>query len=129
MLTENQEKVMSALLTTRTQTEAAEAAGVSTRTIRNYLSDPEFKYEYQAMCAVMMQEAALVSQNLLCNAIYALNDMVTGDDVPPNIKLQAARTIIETNLKLSHYAGDVVNYVDMDGRKKFDKKSDELFGF
>ena len=42
-MTHKKERLLAALLTSRTKKEAAKAAGISERTMRTYFDDPEFR--------------------------------------------------------------------------------------
>lgn len=50
-MTHKKERLLAALLTSRTKKEAAKAAGISERTMRTYFDDPEFRAAYKQAAA------------------------------------------------------------------------------
>lgn len=46
-MTSNEERALSALLTSKTKLEAAEKAGITDRTMRRYFENPEFCQRYR----------------------------------------------------------------------------------
>ena len=101
VLTAKQQKALTALLNNRTQEEAAKAAGIAPRTLRNYLSDTDFKQEYIKRCSEMVSDATRQAQQGLCPSINALRAIVDDAEQPPTARIQAARILIDTSVKLT----------------------------
>ena len=70
----DKEKALCALLTSETQAEAAQKAGVSRRTISSYLADPEFAAEYRRRKRKLLTEASNQIQRSMKAAISALDN-------------------------------------------------------
>ena len=78
-MTPKQQKALLALLTTPTKEKAAAAAGITSKTLRGYLADPEFQAEYRKAFAGMVEDSGEGSQ----------------------FRISAARSILEYSLKLT----------------------------
>ena len=97
MSTGTRDRIMAALLSTATEKQAAEAAGVSPRTVRAYLADKEFSDEYEARRKALVKEATDQLQRALSSAVEAVRRIVTeGSNAE---KLTACRTILEYGLR------------------------------
>ena len=72
-MTPNKEKLLAALLTSRTKKEAAAAAGISDRTMRSYFEDKEFCQRYREAFAGVIEDATRQAQALLMpvDALFA----------------------------------------------------------
>ena len=64
-MTPNEERALSALLTSKTKLEAAEKAGITDRTMRRYFENPEFCQRYREAFAGVVQDATRRAQQLL----------------------------------------------------------------
>ena len=105
MLTPKQSKALQALLTQPTKAAAAEAAGISPRTLRDYLNDQDFQTEYKKAVYEILQTATRQAQMSLSPAIIALRDICESDDSmqKPGTgnRIAAARTLLEYGLKMT----------------------------
>ena len=100
-MTQTKEKVLHALLTERTTTAAAAACGITDRTIRNYLRDPEFIQEYNAAFGLMINKAMRKAQQSMESAVEVLQEIAADQREDGAIRVNAAQSIIEYGLKLS----------------------------
>ena len=89
----NREKVMAALLSSGTQTEAAEKCGITTRTLRTYLADPEFSEEFTRRKRQLITDATRQLQSSYPAAIKALREIVEGGS--EGARISAARALLE----------------------------------
>lgn len=91
------ERIMTALLSTFNEKKAAEAAGVSTRTIRAYLADKSFSEEYEARRKALVEDATEHLKKTLASAVETVREIMTmGSN---SEKLTACRMILEYGLK------------------------------
>ena len=110
-MTAKQSKALSALLTHNTRREAAAAAGLTDRTLRSYLSDPEFLKEYKAAFAALVEDAAQQGKQILSPALTVLKEIMLDAEESAAARVSAAKAAIDFALKLSE-AVDVVARVD-----------------
>lgn len=94
-------KAMAALLTSSTQQEAAKKAGLSERTIRVYLNDPDFAAEYSQRRQELLEAATAQLQQSLAAAVAALREIVEADESSDNARISAGRVLLEYGLKYS----------------------------
>jgi len=89
----NHPKALLALLSTSSVKEAAEMCGLSDRTLRNYLSDPEFKQAYDHERLRMFAEGvARLVQGATSAADVFIDELKHSD---PDIRIRAARSLWE----------------------------------
>lgn len=100
-MTPKQNKVLAALLTAPSKAAAAQAAGISPRTLRDYLADPTFRQEYQKAFAGLVEDAARQAQQALALAISTLTEIMGNTDEQATARIQAARSTLEYALKLT----------------------------
>lgn len=94
----NKDKALAALLSCRTQQEAAAQAGIAERTLRGYLEDPSFCAEYERRRRKLVDEAAATIQKSLQAAIHSLNKIVN-DGKDKRAVVAASRTLLEYGLR------------------------------
>ena len=99
-LTQKQQKALSALLTNPTKEAAAKAAGIESKTLRRYLTDPEFQAEYQKAVSGMIEDAATQARQSLNPALSCLED---GGETA-TARISAARSLLEYGLRLTEIA-------------------------
>ena len=75
-MTPKQQKALLALLTNPTKERAAAAAGITTKTLRGYLADPEFQAEYKKAFAGLVEDATRQVQQALAPALSTLREVV-----------------------------------------------------
>ena len=110
-MTRNQERALAALIGSPTQEAAAAKAGITSRTLRRYLQDPEFSAEYERLTGQLVVGAALQAQKSLAPALNALLEIATDADAGMGPRVQAARGLLEYGIRLSELA-DVYSRIE-----------------
>ena len=100
----NKEKLLAALLTSRSKKEAAAAAGIAERTMRTYFEDPEFFQRYREAFAGVIEDATTQAQALLMPALSTLQTVMEDEEIPAQARITAAKSIIDYSLKLTEQA-------------------------
>lgn len=100
-MTPKQQKALLALLTNPTKEKAAAAAGITSKTLRGYLADPEFQAEYRKAFAGMVEDAARQAQQAIAPALSTLREVVEDSGEGSQFRISAARSILEYSLKLT----------------------------
>lgn len=99
-MTPKQQKALLALLTNPTKEKAAAAAGITSKTLRGYLADPEFQAEYRKAFAGMVEDATRQAQQAIAPALSTLREVVDSGE-SSQFRISAARSILEYSLKLT----------------------------
>lgn len=102
-MTPRKERVIASLITHSTYKEAAEAAGITPRTLSSYLHDPEFIRAYKKASAETMDAATRQLQQSLTAAIDRLTRIVENDDESSSAHIAAAKTLLDSSLKFSEF--------------------------
>lgn len=106
-LTAGQVKALEALVTTRTQKEAAAAAGISDRTLRGYMNDPLFRSELERVQSERLTAAVIKATSAMSVALDALEDVAQhGSD---NNRIAAATALLRCG-------GELVEAYSLDTR-------------
>lgn len=100
-MTPRKERALQALLTCPTKKAAAEQAGITPRTLRDYLADPEFQAEYKKAFQTLVAEATRQAQQSLSPALSALKFIVEDDGESSSSRIAAARALLEYGLRLT----------------------------
>ena len=100
-MTLKQQKALLALLTEPTKTKAAGAAGITMKTLRGYLADPEFQAEYKKAFGSMVEDATRQAQQALAPALSTLREIVEDGGENAQARISAARSILEYSMKLT----------------------------
>lgn len=103
-MTPSKEKLLAALLTSRSKKEAAAAAGIAERTMRTYFEDPEFCQRYREAFAGVIEDATRQAQALLMPALSTLQTVMEDEEIPAQARITAAKSIIDYSLKLTEQA-------------------------
>ena len=119
-MTPNKEKLLAALLTSRSKKEAAAAAGIAERTMRTYFEDPEFCQRYREAFAGVIEDATRQAQALLMPALSTLQTVMEDEEIPAQARITAAKSIIDYSLKLTEQA-DVLEQL-----RELERWKDEL---
>ena len=106
MINKNKERALAALVSCPTQEAAAARAGISSRTLRNYMKDPEFAEEYRKRNSQLVTAATLQIQRSLAPAINTLREIAEDSSANMTARIQAARGLLEYGIRLSEL-GDV----------------------
>lgn len=110
-MTPKQNKVLAALLTAPSKAAAAQAAGISPRTLRDYLADPTFRQEYQRAFAGLVEDATRQAQKSLSPALSTLREIVEDKGEDAQARISAARAILSNGLKLTETT-DILTRLD-----------------
>ena len=86
-MTARQQKALAALLTSPSKAAAAKAAGISPRTLRDYLADPDFQTAYRDAFGNMVEDATRQAQQAISPDAQA--------------RISAARAILSHGIKLT----------------------------
>lgn len=97
----NDEKLLLALLTTSTISGAAEKAGVTEKTIRNRLSDNDFRAEYKRRQSMTLDSACKALQDAMTDAVSVLTSIMKEADTSPSARIAAARSVCEYSIKMT----------------------------
>ena len=95
------EQIIAALISSGTITKAAEAAGISSRTIYERMTHREFKAAYRAAKSDLIRQAVFNMDNKLTDAINTIADIMNDKNANPAIRLQAAQTILNNAQKFA----------------------------
>ena len=110
-MTPNEERALSALLTSKTKLEAAEKAGITDRTMRRYFENPEFCQRYREAFAGVVQDATRRAQQLLEPALSTLQTVMEDEEIPAQARITAARSIIDYSMRLTEQ-NDIMQQLD-----------------
>lgn len=99
-MTPSKEKALAALLTCTTKQQAAEKAGISPRTLRGYLADPEFQEEYKKAFSGLITDVTRQAQQSLAPALSTLREIVEDKGEDAQARISAARAILSHGMKL-----------------------------
>lgn len=95
------EVIIAALLQHGTVREAAQAAGVTARTIYDRMQSQDFTAEYSAAKNELLRKASLSVNDKLAAAIDEVAAIMSDPKVNAAVRLQAAQTIINSAGKFS----------------------------
>jgi hypothetical protein len=98
-LTRAQERVLMALLSCATHRQAAAQAGVSERSLRRHLRDPEFHEEFLKRLREIVTAAVTLAQQRGPEAVTVLCDIMNDPYNPPTARLAAAGKILDVAIK------------------------------
>ena len=110
-MTPKQKKALLALLSSPTKEKAAAAAGITSKTLRAYLADPEFQAEYRKAFAGLVEDATRQAQQAIAPALSTLREVVEDADENAQARISAARSILEYSLKLTETT-DILTRLD-----------------
>lgn len=100
-MTPTKEKAIAALMTCPTKKEAAQKAGISDRTLRNYLADPDFQTAYQRAFTGIIEDATRQAQQTLSPALSTLREIMEDVEIPAAARVSAAKTALEYAIRLT----------------------------
>ena len=110
-MTPKKEKALAALLVCPTKDAAAKSAGITGRTMSIYLKDPEFQSEYKRAFGVLVDNATRQAQRNLTPAVSTLQEIMQDQGQNGQIRVSAARSLLEYSLKLSERV-DILDRLD-----------------
>ena len=100
MFSQRQQRALQALLTEPDKLRAAQAAGISPRTLRSYLSDPTFSTEYQRLQSEQIAEAAQRGRQGMAAAMGTLRAIADDAEANAQNRIMACRALLEYSLRL-----------------------------
>lgn len=100
-MTPKKQKALIALLTQPTKEKAAAAAGITSKTLRGYLDDPEFQAEYRKAFAELVEDATRKVQQTLDPAVAVLREIMEDGGENGQVRVSAARSVLEYGLKMT----------------------------
>lgn len=74
-MTPKQQRALAALLTSPSKAAAAKSAGITVRTLQNYLNDPAFQIEYQKALEDVVMDAVKQAKQSLSPALSTLREI------------------------------------------------------
>lgn len=107
-MTPKQQKALVALLTQPTKEKAAAAAGITSKTLRSYMDDPEFLVEYRKAFSGMVEDATRKVQQTLDPAVAVLREVMEDGSENGQVRVSAARSVLEYGLKMTEQT-DILN--------------------
>ncbi len=111
-VTHNQQRAILALLQARSVPEAAEQAGVGTRTLERWLAeDPAFIREFRSTRTRVTEEAIAQLQGSAVEAVECLRRNLH-DPAPPSVQVRAAVSILEHAMRAVE-TFDIVERLDV----------------
>lgn len=110
-MTSQKEKALAALLTYPTRKEAAKAAGITDRTLRGYLQDPEFREALKAAYNDVMEDATHQAQRLVRKAMLTFESVMDDENETGATRVQAGAKAVEYALRLQEQT-DVVRELE-----------------
>lgn len=96
--------IIAALAAGRTQKEAAEAAGVTDRTVRARLERPDFRAAVARQRAATLERAAGALAALIDEAAATLREVMADEEAPATARVHAARTVLQLGRELHERA-------------------------
>lgn len=95
------EKIISALLSFSTIKEAAKNLKMAESTLYNYLKDDEFKIKYSEAKTSMLSQTTGYLQSNMIKATENIVNMISNEEIPPQVRLNASKAVLEYGLKLT----------------------------
>jgi hypothetical protein len=96
-LSRKQEQAVAALFDHATIAQAAATVGVSERTLRRWMQEPDFEAEHRAVRRRIVEDAITRLQQLSTAAVLALNRNLTCGN--PSVEVRAAQVICDQSYK------------------------------
>ena len=94
------EKIIAALLGSRTIKEAAGELGITEKTLHNRMNNYDFRVMYQTAQADILKDSVKTCHESLTEAVNTVREIMQDRDINPAVRLQAAQTIIKTEITL-----------------------------
>lgn len=110
------EKALAALLSSATREEAAAKAGCTTRTLINYLKDPEFLQRYERAHSDLVTVATQQIQRSLAPAISTLQSIAEDENAGLNARVSAAKGLLEYGIRLAELNDIYRRIEELEGR-------------
>lgn len=94
-----QSKFMLAILSEPTIQKACDKVGITTQTAYRWLKNEDFKQEFQVLKRDYMKTVTTTIQKNTQIAVSTIIDIMKDEKLPPTVRLQGARTILEYGYK------------------------------
>ena len=120
-MTDKKDRALAALLSEPTQAAAAKKLGISARTIRRYMAEPDFREAYQQAHARLVEDATQRMQRGLSSAVDTLQEIATDTEAGKTARVAAARSLLEQALKyteLSDLLGRIAKLEELAGDRR-----------
>lgn len=100
-MTPKRQKALLALLTSPTREKAAATAGITSKTLRTYLADPEFQAEYRKAFSELLEDAVRQGQQSMAPALQVLREIAGNGRETGQVRVSAARSLLKYSLRLT----------------------------
>lgn len=119
-LSSKQLRALELLLEGGTQSDTAEAIGVSPRTLRRWISeDPEFQAELKDLSRSALAAASLSLVGSMDSAIASLKNITSNESNPASIRVRAADITLAYALKYIEVMDIEQRLTELEGNKKW----------
>lgn len=115
-MTPKQQKALLALLTSPTREKAAAAAGITSKTLRGYLSDPAFQTEYKKAFSALVEDATRQAQQAISPALSTLRGVMEDTDENAQARISAARSVLEYSMRLTETTDILARLDELEGQ-------------
>ena len=95
------EKIVAALLSSRTNAEAAKAVGLTETAFYNRLRNPELRAKLSEAKTRLLEGATVAAQGRMSEAVGVMADVMRNDAHGPQTRLNAAEAILRNAVKLT----------------------------
>lgn len=95
------EQIIAALLASNTRIEAAAKLEISIDTLYKRMKNETFKSRFNRAKSMVIDDAVNALQNRMNDAISTITDVMKDTNVSPQIRINAADTIIRYSLKMT----------------------------
>lgn len=95
------EQIVSALMSTRTNAEAAAACGLSTRQLITRMQAPELQALLTDAKSKVLERATESAQAAMVNAVDVMREIMQDTEHAPQVRLNAADAILRNGLRLT----------------------------
>ena len=116
----SKERALQALLTCPTKGEAAQTAGISSRTLTKYLQDEEFQQAYRAASDVLLAEASRQAQLTISPALQTLQEIMMDPGTADAARISAARSLLDFALRIAETVDLARRLADLEGRTQWE---------
>lgn len=107
----NDERIIAALLTTTSISDAAKECKISKTTIYQRLKDPEFNTKYRTACRELLRDHTAALQGHMGAAISTMREILDNPKNSPQVRLNAADGILRHGLNLTEQM-DIVSQLE-----------------
>lgn len=114
-MTPKMKKAISCLLQYPTHKQAAEAAGIAPRTLRDYLADPEFQEAYGRALDGLVKDATRQVQQAISLAVSTLREVMENNEERSSTKVAAARAVLEYALRYTEVTDIITRLEKLEG--------------